>query len=109
MILLLLFMFRPTRVLANVGRQRFHDRPVFPFTLLGNIFERVDTAQAHLRLITAELLDSLGEAFRDPAFKVRLGLFLVALGGCFCLCSSHFGLLQCRPSGLIGRARPDEE
>jgi hypothetical protein len=73
---------RPWRVLAHERRQRLHDRPVFALALPGDTLERIDSAEAGLELVTAELFDRLGEAFGDPAFPICPGLLSVPKGRC---------------------------
>ena len=64
------------------GRQVFHDCPIVVRTFLRDPLQGIDAAQAHLKLVTADLLDGLGKAFRDAALTISPSLFLVPPSCC---------------------------
>src|SRR6185436_12655262 len=55
------------RGLSHVRRQDLHDRHVLVGGLVGDAFERIDTAEPDLDPVAAELVDRTREAFRDLA------------------------------------------
>ena len=69
------------RSLADEGGQVLHHRPVVLGAFLRNPLERVDTAQPHLQLVTAELLDRLAEALGYAPLQVSPGLCLMPITG----------------------------
>ena len=67
-------LWRPGRVVADVGRQHLHDRQVISGAVLGKPLQRVDRPKPHRHLLAAKLLDGLGEAVGDVTLFCGLRL-----------------------------------